>query len=146
MVLIQDVKERQVYWFWFPLVALCSGVLLYTNTIPEIFYYTVLINLAFVLILLAVVALYARLKLKTAVSNTFGLGDALLFIALVFTFYSVPFVVLFVFGLLFSLVLHLILKKRTVHKTVPLAGYLSLFFAVIYLLNWLGVVSSVYDI
>lgn len=146
MVLFQDIKERQVYWFLFPIVGLCAGILFYQNTLPQLFYATVVINLAFVLILMTVILLYSRLKLKTPISNTFGLGDGLLFFALIFSFSSVSFIILFVFGLIFSLVLHLILKKNSKHQTVPLAGYLSLFFAIAYLSNWIGILESVYTI
>ena len=146
MVLIQDIKERQVYWFLCPLIGLCAGILLYQNTLPQLFYATIVINLVFVLILMGVIFLYSKLKLKTSISNTFGLGDSLLFFALIFSFSSISFIVLFVFGLIFSLVLHLILKKNSKHQTVPLAGYLSLFFAVAYLAYWMGILNSIYTI
>lgn len=146
MVFLQDIKERLVYWFLFPIIAMCSGVLLYQNTFWELFYTTIFINLAFVSILIGVVFLYSKLKLKTALSNTFGLGDGLLFLALVFSFSSVTFLILFVFGLVFSLVLHLFLKRNKKQETVPLAGYLSLFFVIAYISHWAGVLKSVYTI
>lgn len=146
MVLIQDIKERQVYWFLFPLIGLCAGILLYQNTFSQLFYTTIVINLAFVLILLTVIFLYSKLKLKTSISNTFGLGDSLLLFAFIFSFSSISFIVLFVFGLIFSLILHLILKKNSRHQSVPLAGYLSLFFAIVYISNWIGILESVYTI
>ncbi len=146
MVLFQDTKERQVYWFLCPLVGLCAGILLYQNTLSQLFYATIVINLAFVLILMTVIFLYSKLKLKTSISNTFGLGDSLLFFALIFSFSSISFIVLFVFGLIFSLILHLLLKKNSKHHTVPLAGYLSLFFAIVYISNWIGILESVYTI
>jgi len=146
MILFQDVKERQVYWFLFPIVGLCTGILFYQDILPQLFYVTVVINFAFVLILMGVIFLYSKLKLKTSISNTFGLGDSLLFFALIFSFSSISFIVLFVFGLIFSLVLHLILKKNSKHQTVPLAGYLSLFFAVAYLAYWTGILNSIYTI
>tara|TARA_R100001377_G_scaffold70960_1_gene46470 strand:+ start:396 stop:875 length:480 start_codon:yes stop_codon:yes gene_type:complete len=144
MVLIQDIKERQVYWFLFPMIGLLSGVLLYQNLFPDLFYKTVLLNLAFVGILIAVVFLYSKLRLKTSVLNTFGLGDGLLFLALAFSFSSISFIILFVFGLVFSLVLHLVLKRKSKQTTVPLAGYLSLFFAITYLSHWVDILKSVY--
>jgi len=144
MILIQDIKERKVYWFLFPIVGLCAGILFYQNTYPQLFYTTVLLNLVFVAILIAIVFLYSKFKLKTTISNTFGMGDGLLFFALTFSFSSISFIILFVFGLIFSLTLHLILKKNSKHQTVPLAGYLSLFFAVAYLSNWIGILESVY--
>lgn len=147
LVFYQDIKERLVYWFLFPIIAVCSGILLYNNMFLELFKTTVIINLIFVSLLIFVVYAYSKLKLKTSISKTFGLGDALLFFALAFTFSSVTFLVLFVFGLFFSLVLHLFMKgKSKENKTVPLAGYLSLFFAVSYIAHWLGILKSVYTI
>lgn len=146
MVLYQDIKERQVYWFLFPIVALCSGILLYQNTFFQFFYTTIIINLVFVGLLIGVIYLYSKLKLKTSLSNTFGLGDGLLFLALAFSFSSVSFLILFVFGLVFSFVLHLFLKQRTKQETVPLAGYLSLFFAIAYISHWTSILKSVYTI
>ena len=146
MVLLQDIKERQVYWFLFPIIGLCAAILFYNNTIPELFYTTVVVNFIFILLLLGAVLLYSKLKLKTSISNTFGLGDGLLFLALIFSFSSISFIILFVFGLIFSLVLHLILNKNSKHQTVPLAGYLSLFFSIAYLAHWFGILKSVYTI
>jgi hypothetical protein len=146
MVLFQDIKERQVYWFLFPIIGLCAGILLYQNMFLQLFYTTVLMNLAFILVLIGVVYLYSKLKLKTSISETFGLGDGLLFLALVFSFSSISFIILFVFGLIFSLLLHMVLKKRSKHQTVPLAGYLSLFFSIAYLSHWAGILESVYTI
>ncbi len=146
MIFYQDMKERQVYWFLFPVVALCTGILLYNNMFPELFYTTIIINMVFIIILLSVIFFYSKLKLKRSLSNTFGLGDGLLFFALAFTFSSVTFLVLFVFGLIFSLLIHIVLKKNSKFTTVPLAGYLSLFFAITYLGHWSGIIKSIYII
>ncbi|WP_299363517.1 hypothetical protein [Winogradskyella sp.] len=146
-VFYQDVKERLVYWFLFPVIAICSGILLYNNMFYEAIKTTLIINFAFVLFLVLVVLGYSKFKLNTSISQTFGLGDTLLFFALAFTFSSISFLVLFVFGLIFSLTLHLLIKRRSVeHKTVPLAGYLSLFFAIAYVSHWTGILKSVYSI
>ena len=141
----QDVKSRQVFWFWFPIIAICCGVLLYQNISLELLFTTLVINLLFVSMLLLVVLGYSKFKLKTHIKHTFGLGDAILFIALTFSFTSVSFIVLFVFGLLCALVLHLALKHKSKHHTVPLAGYLSLFFGLAYLSHWLGFLSMIYQ-
>lgn len=144
LVFWQDLKDREVYWFLFPIIALISGVLLYKKLLPRLFYTTLTINLTFILILILVVYLYSKLKLKTSINKVFGLGDGLIFIALAFTFSSVSFLVLFVFGLIFSLVIHLAVKTKSKLYTVPLAGYLSLFFALSYLSYWSGLLQSVY--
>jgi len=97
-------------------------------------------------ILLLVVYIYSKFKLKTALKNTFGMGDILLFLGLAFSFSSISFVVLFVFALVFSLVLHLFLKKKSSYDTVPLAGYMSLFFMIAYATHWLGGIPHIYSI
>ena len=145
-VVYQDIKERQVYWFVFPAIAVLAGILLYKNTVRPVFLWTILINLGVILTLLSTIFLYSKFKLRTSISKTFGLGDALLFLALAFTFSSISFLLLFVFGLLFSLLLHLTVKSRTSNHTVPLAGYLSLFFALAYIGHWLHLVPNPYTL
>lgn len=145
-ILIQDIKERQVYWVLFPLVGLCSGILYYKSTLPELFYISILLNVVFVSVILVVVFFYAKFKLKTSITNTLGLGDVLLFIALTFSFSTVSFLVIFIFSLFFSLLLHLFLKNKKTGITVPLAGYMSLFFAFTYLSFWTGIINSLYTI
>ncbi|AUC77570.1 hypothetical protein [Olleya sp. Bg11-27] len=140
----QDKKERLVHWFLFPIIAFCSGILIHKNMIQELFFLTLIINLLFVTSLILVIYFYSKFKLKTSIINTFGLGDALLFIALSFTFSSVSFLVLFVFGLIFSLITHLALKPKIKQETVPLAGYLSLFFGLTYLSHWIGILPTLY--
>ncbi len=145
-IFYQDVKERKVYWFFFPILAIVCGILHYNNVLPELFFMSTIINLTFVSILLLILLLYSRYKLKIKFSDAFGLGDVLLFIALSFAFSSVSFLILFISSLIFSLMLHFILKTNSKNKTVPLAGYMSLFFGIAYLGYWLGFINSVYTI
>lgn len=144
-VVYQDVKDRLVHWFLFPVIGLCTGVLLYQNVSSSLFFETVLVNLGFIGLLIGVIFLYATYQLKMKLLDAFGLGDGLLFVALVFSFKSLPFLIVFVFGLVFSLGLHLVLKK-TKSETVPLAGYMSLFFALTYSAHWLGFITAIYTL
>lgn len=146
LILYQDIKERQVFWFLFPLIALCAGMLFYFGTVPELFYMAVLLNVGFVILLLLAVFLYGRLKLKTAFARVFGLGDVLFFFAVCCSFSTVSFIVVFCSALVFSLVLHLLVSKNQTSETVPLAGYMGLFFGLVYLGSWFGLVQSVYQI
>ena len=145
-IFYQDLKERMVYWPLFLLVAISCGFLHYKNTYFEIFTISVLMNLVFISILLGVVYLYSNFKLKVGLNESIGIGDILLFVALSFSFSTISFIVIFVFSLIFSLALHLILKKRMTNKTVALAGNMSLFFALTYISYWLGFINSVYNI
>lgn len=145
-ILVQDVKFREVYAFLFPVAGLCFGILLKKNLTLNLFYCNTIINLAMVIALIFIVYLYSRYKLKTPITNTFGLGDAFMFLALAFSFATISFFILFVFGLIFSLVLHIITKHKIKQNTVPLAGYLALFFALVYMAHWFGVLKYVYAI
>ncbi|MDD7886024.1 hypothetical protein [Flavivirga sp. 57AJ16] len=140
-VFFQDFKERLVYWFLFPIIGLLCAWLFYNNTLPELFYNALKMNLAFILIFVLIISLYAKLKLKTSILKTVGLGDLLLFVAVSFICTTVSFIVLFISALIFSLVLHLALSKNKKVMTVPLAGYMSLFFLAIYLVQWSGYVN-----
>jgi hypothetical protein len=144
-VAAQDLKDRKVYWFLFLSVALLCGFLHYQNTLPELFMTATAINLFFVLILVVFVFLYSKLKLKTEMKHVFGSGDLLLFLGLAFSFSSISFMVLFSSALVFSLLVHLVLKKNN-PGTVPLAGYMSLFFAMAYLVHWLGFADMLYKL
>ncbi len=133
LIFFQDNKDRKVYWFLYPII----GILVFVLQIKAISIYPALINggfnLGFVSFLVLVCFIYAKLKLKKPLlKEVFGLGDLLFFIAIAFSFSIVSFLILFVFALLFSLVLHLILKHRQSDKTVPLAGNMALFFGVVY--------------
>ena len=139
----QDIKERQVYWFLFPAAALGCGILFYKATISELFLLSVAFNLCFISLLLLVVYLYSKVKLKTPFSQSFGLGDVLLFVGLAFTFSTLSFLVIFIGALCFALLLHLVVKQK--QPTVPLAGYMSLFFGLTYLAYWAGIINGVYS-
>jgi len=143
-ILLQDIKSRLVYWFLFPIAGLCCGILHYYNTLTELFYLSILFNLVFVIILLLIVYLYTKFKIKTTFDKVFGLGDVLLFLALALSFSSISFIVFFSSALIFALVLHLVLNNKS--TTVPLAGYMSLFFGCTYLAYWLGFINSLYSI
>lgn len=132
LVFVQDSKDRKVFWFLFTVI----GVLVFLLQINEVSIYPALLNVAFnlsfVFLLLVVCLAYAKLKLRQPLSEVFGLGDILFFVAISFSFSMVSFLILFVFALLFSLLLHLLLKHKQTEKTVPLAGYMSLFFGGVY--------------
>lgn len=141
----QDFKERKVYWFLFLLIGMFCAYLNYQSTLPELFAIGSLINGLFILSLTTLVFLYSKFKLKTAFGNAMGWGDVFLFFALIFSFSTVSFIVIFISSLIFSLITHLVIKKEA-RETVPLAGYISLFFAMTYIAYWTGFIDAVYKI
>lgn len=144
-VFLQDLKERHVYLLFFIPLTFCTSYLHYKNTTIAIFFKSLIINLGFITLLLSCIYLYSKYKLKTSIKNSFGLGDALFFIAISPAFYPFIFIFLFVFSLIFSLTLHLLLKKHSTRNTVPLAGYMSLFFCIVYLIEWGEITTSLYN-
>lgn len=75
-----------------------------------------------------------------------GLGDILFFLALALAFPTETFIVLFVFSMVFSLMLHLTVTRKQKESTIPLAGYASLFLIFIYLSSWTGFYKNLYSI
>jgi len=146
IVFLQDYKERQVYWFMFLIVGCLSGFLFYKSTLPELFITSVLLNIGFVGVLVFVMYLYAKLKLRTNLLSTIGLGDLFLFLALAVSFSTISFIVIFISSLIFSLLVHLYVSKHKKMETVPLAGYMSLFFLMSYMFHWSGFVNVVYTL
>lgn len=133
----QDYKERMVYWFMYPFVGL-MGFFIQTQSIgTEMALINSVVNLCLIATILVVLYIYTKFFLKKKLlRESIGLGDVLFFIFLCFCFSILSFLILFVFSLLFSLILHIFLKKDK-NETVPLAGYMSVFFAAIYCMTFL---------
>ena len=88
--------------------------------------------------------LYIKIKLKVDFDQAFGIGDLLFFIVISFTFATYSFLMVFIIGLLFSLLMHIIVKRFQTLQSVPLAGYMSFFFTLCYLGMWTGIIQSLY--
>lgn len=131
IILYQDYKDRLVYWFLYPLIGILAFVIQISFLPLESVLFNIAINLVLVSFLLVVCYGYTKLR-KLEFKNSFGIGDVLFFLFISFSFSIISFFVLFLFSLLFSLILHFVLSKNNVNKTVPLAGYMSLFFGVVY--------------
>ena len=135
IVFYQDFKTRLVYWFLYPIIGILAfGIQLYNVPIPVAFL-NLGFNLLFVTLILGVAFLYIRFR-KLAFLNSIGIGDVLFFAFIASTFSIVSFVVLFVFSLFFSLILHFVLSNKKEQQTVPLAGYMSLFYGAVYAMSF----------
>lgn len=144
IIFFQDYRDRMVYWFLYPLAAVLAFCLQYMKNGFAITLVNAVCNLSFVLVLLGCSYLYARRVLKRNFLETTGWGDILLLLALTFCFSPVPFIVLLVFSLIFALGLHMILKKKSLYDTVPLAGYISLFFTGAYIASFFTLPKLLY--
>ena len=126
---LQDIKERKVYWFLFPILAFIL-LAIYYLIIPiwQVVISNIALNLSIVSLVVVTAYFYTRLvRKKKFLNHSLGAGDVLLFMAFALGFPSITFIILLAFSLVFSLVLFLILKSSLKDQTVPLAGLISLF-------------------
>ncbi|MEM7185024.1 MAG: hypothetical protein AAF466_00090 [Bacteroidota bacterium] len=147
VLLWQDLKERQVWWFLLPLFAIAGSYLFFVNVSPVLYATSLLWNLAIVGVLLATLYAYARWKLKKEfLAETFGLADLLFFIAFALSMPTFAFLNFFVAALVFSLLSYLALRMvfRSKQQTVPLAGMMSLFLIAVYSAHWMGYFETLY--
>jgi hypothetical protein len=140
LILIQDYKDRLVYWFLFPVTAVISFLLFYFRTGLYIALTNTIINLFLGSLIIITSAFITSKVLKKAYLNkSIGLGDILMIVSLSFTFASVTHIILLTFSFIFSFILHFYMNnteaKHTKHTTVPLAGYMAAFYAIVYIVS-----------
>jgi hypothetical protein len=137
IILWQDIKDREVYWFLYPLLAFFSFLIQLQFSGIYLSLLNIIINIFFVSLLLIIAWGYYRFLRKALfVNNVIGSGDILMFYCLAPTLPSISFVTMFVFSLIFSLVLHKVIKSGPEYTTIPLAGYMALYFSVLYLVTF----------
>ncbi|XLS30037.1 hypothetical protein ACJD0Z_04250 [Flavobacteriaceae bacterium M23B6Z8] len=145
MVFLQDIKTRTVQLYLFPLITILGSVLFFLKTNTEIFVWFIGYNLVLTsLVMLCLYAYSAIILKKSFLKEAFGLGDLLLCYGLCFLFPTYTFIILLAFSILLSLVFHLIFKRKSAFQTVPLAGYMSLFFALVFASNALSGYPNLY--
>ena len=125
IILVQDVRSRAIWWFLPPLL---FADLIWLQW-EHIVWSSLLLNLLFIIGIMAFLALYISLRFgnaKELFKRYFGWGDLLFLLAITPICTFREFVLLFTAGTIFSLVVFGIgqlIKKRT---TIPYAGYFSL--------------------
>lgn len=131
----QDIRSRQIHIFLLSILLLITITLNYlTNGLS---YIDTIKIIGFVLINIIGLFVYYSVKsrrLINPIDKFLGFGDIIFLIAVSPLFTLNKFILFFVTGLLFSLFIHLIIKNFSENKTIPLAGYLS-----VYLLIFMGV-------
>ena len=141
------MKDRRVWAFLFPLFGLFGSILFFQNTTVEFYLFSIVINVIIVIAIILVNYLFSKYVLKKKLlKEVLGLGDVLFFLGFSLSFPTISFINFFVFSIFFAFVFHLILKKinNTKHRTIPLAGSMSLFLIIIYFVNWIGVYQEIY--
>ncbi len=165
MIFYQDFKDRLVYWWLFPLIAVNYAILHSVQVGFDQFLIHISFSCGMTVLMLGVILIYHKIRFKSFVlTNALGLGDILILFAFALGFSPVSFISLLVFGLLFALLLHQIMSAlfgKSVRRmpssqygsatflyasSVPLAGYLGVFFALVMIVHWLGAYPNLYQI
>lgn len=127
IIAFQDIKYRKIH---VTLPFLIFGLSLFLCHLHFLSWKVILGNAAFFLITFSILTAYMSLKNKKIINPFeayFGLGDFLYFLAVTPLFYLKGYMSYFIFSLLFSLVVYYIFLKFLTQKTIPLAGFASLF-------------------
>lgn len=136
LIYIQDWKHRAVHWILFPLLA-ADAFLIFLSRDGDML--TAGLNLTFVAIITGVLFCYVALREQrwtNIFKAHFGLGDLLFFIAISPLFGRENFMLFFISGMFFSLILHLIISAIKQIGHVPLAGYLAMYILMIDVTGW----------
>ncbi len=143
LIFIEDMRFRAVRWYYFVVLFVFFSIQFYYQE-GQIVH--VAINLAFIIIQLAIATLYLflkRLKLSE-ICQHIGLGDIITWIILTLLFSPINYIIFFILSTLCSLILYFLFKKPE-SKLIPLAGLQSLFILVIYGVQLAGVELNLYS-
>jgi hypothetical protein len=125
LIFVQDLRQRAVYWFLFPLLLLAGLWYKWNGLQLEMIKW----NALFVVFCLLMLTLYVSFKEKTLTpiwKDYFSWGDIFYLIAVIpiLPFYS--FLMYFTLGTILTLFIHTItLLKNGSDKTIPYAGYMA---------------------
>jgi Flp pilus assembly protein protease CpaA len=127
----QDLKNRLISWWLLPLLLLSLAFVSTSSSLSIRIEYA-LVNLGFLLAQYLLLSLYFIVKHKKWINiadQFLGWGDIIFFMVLVVGFSPLHFILLFVSGLLFSILAFVIYKWIALIKqtSVPLAGLFSIY-------------------
>ncbi len=128
IVFYQDLKKRTIHVF-LPILVFIIGLIINFYS-AHLMFDVIIYNSLFIAINIIGLVAYASIKEKKIINpldSLIGLGDVVFFFAITPLFNLKPFILFFIFGLLFTLLLHFVVLSFKKVKTIPLAGYLSLF-------------------
>ena len=126
LVFIQDMKFRAIH-IALPVVISILGLYVFieNNFDKSILFY----NGLFLVITLLGLYLYLSVKNRKLTNpfNSIGKGDILFFVAIIPYFSTANYILYFITGMLFSILMFFIIKLKTRTNLVPLAGLLAFY-------------------
>lgn len=144
IMVIQDVKHRHIHVI-LPIVVI---VLAFVLNQDRLIWLDFIQTLVFIGVNFIGITAYFSLKRKEII-NPFkayiGLGDLLFLIAVTPMFSFRNYILFFITGMLFSLMLFLAIKHTQKYQTVPLAGFLSIYMLILIGSNLFTTTHIFYD-
>lgn len=142
-IIYEDFKYRAIHWWWLVFITLL-GIYGMQISLKSVCY-----NILFIISQILIINTYFSIKHKEIINitNTYlGLGDILFFISIAFYFMPVDYIHFHIYALVFTLLISSIsIYTQPLNgklKTIPLAGYMSIFFCLYLILKSL----KLYDI
>lgn len=126
LVFVQDMKFRAIH-IALPIIISILGLYMF---IENGFDKNILLyNTIFLTITLFGLYLYLSVKRQKLINpfNSIGTGDLLFFVAVIPYFSTVNYILYFITGMLFSILMFFIIKLKTKTDLVPLAGFLAFY-------------------
>lgn len=143
----QDLKDREVSWILFPILAISLALLHGHQVDRTAFGISILINILLVSFIVLILWSITRFVFRKEFLNvSFGLGDLLFLYAFAMGFPTVTFIYLLLGSIGFSSLGFVIMKLFLKSGTVPLAGLMGIFLIVILALSLLPNSPSLYII
>ncbi|MEZ4850675.1 MAG: hypothetical protein R3B93_19075 [Bacteroidia bacterium] len=137
-ITFEDFRTR--YISWYPLAGLfLSGVFFHWEYSLEYWTLSAGLNLGFILLMLAVLVIYLRLKGVKGIMDTYlGWGDIVMMIAVLPWFSFEQYIFWYVGSTIFALMVSLFiikLRKKEKDYPIPFAGYMGMMFVCFQLLQ-----------
>lgn len=122
-IVYQDFRYRAIWWFTPPLLLIGAFFYQWETLNWQHFGFNVL----FIVVVLGFLVVYIRIRFKSMnlFKEYFGLGDALVLLAITPLFAFPFFVYFFTFSTVISLAGYLVASLFKAQKTIPYAGYVS---------------------
>lgn len=143
IIIYQDLNFRHIH------VSLPIFIFAITYYLNSNNTFDMLKSIGFLVINFIAITIYYSLK-KSEITNPFqsqiGLGDLVFLIGIIPMFSFRNYILFFITGMLFTLALYALFSKKYSQKTIPLAGYLSIYLVVLLTTNSYVTTNIFYDI
>jgi len=142
LIFLQDTRDRSVYWFLFPLLAVTLiGIRLLKHLVLSEFEQSILINIGFIVLQLLILTIYFSIKSKKWINITnqlLGLGDILFLLSIAFYLSVLNFLFFYIVSLVVVLLLWIAWQAISAKKNkfIPLAGFQSLILILFLASDW----------